>query len=238
MPDGKYKYTAYISSFLALILIVFNIYYFFIWRDVGISFYIDRVFYPARDAVWMSPDYKDMVDQYENLNQSVSKVVIVFLGDSHTVRFNVREYFPGYNVLNRGVYSDTTVGLLNRLDRNVNNLKISKLFLLIGYNDLQYRTNADILNNIAIILDRTKSKKIYLQSLLPVEANKKDINHRINDLNESLKMLCVSKGIEFIDLHRHFLDDSGGISRKYSLDGIHLNGAGYRLWKELIQERL
>ncbi len=238
MPGVKYKYAAYISSFLALSLIVFNIYYFFIRRDVGILFYIQKAFYPAREAVLMSPDYKDLVDEYANFNQSANTAVIVFLGDSLTKRFNVQEYFPGYDVLNRGVYSDTTVGLLNRLDRNVNNLKISKLFLLIGYNDLQYRTNKEILANIGLVVDRIHSGKIYVQSLLPVEAKRKDINFRINDINESLKILCESKGIEFIDLHRHFLDDTGGISRKYSLDGIHLNGAGCRLWKELILDKL
>lgn len=238
MPSTNNNYTTYIACLLALILIVFNVYYFFIWREVGISFYMKKVLYPIKDAVLMSPEYKDQVDQYENLNQAVGAVEIVFLGDSNTKGFNVHEYFPRSSILNRGIDSDTTVSLLKRLDKNVNNLKISKLFLLIGYNDIQYRSNAEIIANMSLILNRINAEKVFLQSLFPVEAKSKDINLRINDLNEDLKRLCTTKGVAYIDLNRHFLDEAGGISAKYSLDGLHLNGSGYRLWKELLQEQL
>ncbi len=238
MPSANYNYTTYIACLLALILFVFNIYYFFIWRDVGISFYIKKVLYPTKDAVLMSPEYKDQVDQYAYLNQAVGAVESVLLGDSNTKGFNVQEYFPGYSVLNRGMYSDTTVSLLERLDKNVNNLKIRKLFLLIGYNDLQYRSNAEIVANMSMILDRISAEKVFLQSILPVEAKSKDTNLRINDLNEDLKRLCTAKGVAYLDLNRHFLDEAGGLSAKYSIDGRHLSGSGYRLWKELIKENL
>jgi lysophospholipase L1-like esterase len=136
------------------------------------------------------------------------------------------------------MYSDTTVSLLERLDKNVNNLKIRKLFLLIGYNDLQYRSNAEIVANMSMILDRISAEKVFLQSILPVEAKSKDTNLRINDLNEDLKRLCTAKGVAYLDLNRHFLDEAGGLSAKYSIDGRHLSGSGYRLWKELIKENL
>ena len=238
LPRVNYKYATYISSLLALILIVFNVYYFFIKRDVGISFYYQKVFSSAKDAVLYSPDYLDLVDQYAYLNQSVNTVAMVFLGDSNIKRFNVEEYFQGYNVINRGMYSDTSVSLLKRLDRNVNNLEISKLFLLIGYNDLQYRSNTEIVNNIKLILNRINAEKIYLQSLLPVDAKSKDINVRIVDINDELRKHCVGKNVEYVDLHRHYLNEAGGLSDKYSFDGIHLNGAGYLLWKELIQDKM
>ncbi len=150
----------------------------------------------------------------------------------------MQEYFPGCFVLNRGINSDTTVSLLERLDRNVGSLKIEKLFLLIGYNDLQYRTNSEIVANIRLILERIKAQEIYLQSLFPVEAKKRETNIRILDLNRDLKRLSSDKGIEYIDLHKHFLDDRGGLARQYSLDGAHLNGEGYRAWRELIATKI
>ncbi len=238
MPSINYKHATYVSSAIALLLLVFNIYYFFIWRGVGLSFYLGKIFYQTKDAVLISPEYRDMVEQYAYINQSVNAVSIVFLGDSHTKRFNIEEYFRGYNAVNRGMYSDTTASLLGRLDRNVNNLKISKLFLLIGYNDLQYRSNTEIVNNIKLILNRINAEKIYLQSLLPVDAKSKDINVRIVDINDELRKHCVGKNVEYVDLHRHYLNEAGGLSDKYSFDGIHLNGAGYLLWKELIQDKM
>lgn len=238
MQSVNYKHTTYVSSAIALLLLILNVYYFFIWRGVGLSFYIEKIFYPTKDAVLISPDYRDMVDQYEYLNQSVSAVSIVFLGDSHTKRFNVEEYFQCYNAINRGMYSDTTASLLKRLDRNVNNLNISKLFLLIGYNDLQYRSNTEVVYNIKLILNRIKAEKIYLQSILPVDSKSKDINMRIVDINEELRKHCVGKNVEYVDLHRHYLNVEGGLSEKYSVDGIHLNRSGYLLWKELIKNKM
>jgi lysophospholipase L1-like esterase len=141
-------------------------------------------------------------------------------------------------VLNRGICSDTTVGLLKRLEKNVNNIEINKLFILIGYNDLPYRSNEEILANIEMVVNEVRARNIYVQSLLPVEAKRKDINHRIKDINNRLKKICESKKVEYVDLHSHFIDASGGLSNSYSLDGIHLNGDGYRLWKELIEKRI
>lgn len=238
MQSINYKHATYVSSAIALLLLVLNIYYFFIWRGVGLSFYVEKIFCPTKDAVLISPDYRDMVDQYAYFNQSVSAVSIVFLGDSHTKRFNVEEYFQGYDTVNRGIYSDTTASLLERLDRNVNNLKISKLFLLIGYNDLQYRSNTEVVDNIKLILNRINAEKIYLQSLLPVDAKIKDINVRIVEINEELRKHCEGKNVEYVDLHSHYLTEAGGLSDKYSLDGIHLNGPGYLLWKELIKNMM
>jgi lysophospholipase L1-like esterase len=233
------KYATCLSCLVALTLLVFNVYYFFIRREVGISFYIDDVFFPSKDKVLMSPEYRDQVDQYEYFNQKLKVPAdVVFIGDSLTKRFDVQEYFPGHFVLNRGIYSDTTVGLLKRLDRNINNLKINKLFLLIGYNDLQYRGIAEVVANITLILERIRAKKIYLQSLLPVDAKRGDINLRIKEMNDNLQKLCSDKGIEYVDLYGQLKDEKGGLSEKYLIDGIHLNGAGYRLWKELVEGKL
>jgi len=233
------KYITFIALIFAFLLFTFNIYYFFIRRDVGITFYSNKVFHKAKDSVLLTPEYQDLVDEYYYLNQALgNKPVIVFLGDSLTKQAKVQEYFSDHFVLNRGIDSDTTVSLLNRLDRNVGNLKIDKLFLLIGHNDLQYRTNSEIVANIKTVLERIKARKIYLQSLIPTNAKKKEINFRRNEINELLKNLCSETGAEFVDLHKHFLDEAGGLSTKYSIDGAHLNGAGYQLWRGLIAPKL
>lgn len=239
MSNLLIKHITLISLFIALLLLAFNIYYFFVRRDVGITFYANKIFHKTKDSVLLTPEYKDMVDEYYRLNQSLkNKSMIVFLGDSITKRANVQEYFSDHFVLNRGIDSDTTIGLLNRLDRNVGNLTIDKLFLLIGYNDLQYRTNSEIAANIKLVLERIKARKIYLQSLLPVDGNKREINSRIKELNELLRKLSSDMDLEFVELHKHFLNEAGGLSKKYSIDGYHLNGAGYQLWRDLIIAKL
>ena len=57
MPRINYKQSAYVSATIALFLIVGNIYYFFIYRDVGLSYYFEKAFSPGKDAVLNTPDY-------------------------------------------------------------------------------------------------------------------------------------------------------------------------------------
>lgn len=239
MEDPCHKVMIYAFGFLGLCLFIFNIYYFFVRRDVGFTFYIDKYSKRNVDVILSQPEYQALVDEYDRLNESIrGKAVTVFLGDSLTKGFGVQEYFPDKTVLNRGINSDTTVSLLTRFNRNVANLKIEKLFLLIGFNDIPYRDDSAIVANIAAILDRVKANRIYVQSLLPVNGKRKETNARIVSLNRRLRQLCSDRGIEYVDLHRHFIDSKGELSSQYSLDGAHINGAGYRLWQELIRERL
>ena len=54
---------------------------------------------------------------------------IVFVGDSITARFEWDEYFTEYTVANRGIDSDVTEGVLNRLDTIVSQTP-EKIFLM------------------------------------------------------------------------------------------------------------
>ena len=62
------------------------------------------------------------------------------------------------------------MGVKKRLDKNINNLSIDKLFIMIGYNDLEYYTNDDILENIKEIVQKSSARQIYVQSILPVDS--------------------------------------------------------------------
>lgn len=179
---SKYSRTIkkYFCLYLVIALLSFDFYYFFIRRGVGSGYYIKKIIYPD-DTILDSKTYQDLSEEYYVLNKNYGKKeVIVFLGDSITKRFNLEEYFPDLSVLNRGIFNDTSLGVINRLEININNLNIEKIFLMIGYNDLEFRMNTNIIENISNILSKTKSRKIYVQSLLPVNANRKEVNIRIH----------------------------------------------------------
>ena len=115
-------------------------------------------------------------------------------------------------------------------------MNIDKIFIMIGYNDLEFRSNHEIINNITDILSIIKCRKIYLQSLLPVKSNRKKVNIRILKLNDDLEKLCLKNGHTYIDLHSNFVDRNGGLSIKYSNDGCHPNVSGYLFWHNFIKE--
>jgi hypothetical protein len=156
-----------------LILSAFNIYYFFIRRNVGLDFYLSKFSGKNIDYIVETPAYIDLVEEYRNLNLSYKdRTFIVFVGDSITKRFNTDEFFKCENILNRGIYSDTTFGVLNRLDENINNLQIEKLFVMIGYNDLKDRNDTEILENIKLIVKKSRAKYKFIQSILPIDSYK------------------------------------------------------------------
>lgn len=231
------KSIRFIFIVTSILLLFFNAYYFFVKRGVGPNFYIRKLLSSHNDNILETSCYLDLREEYKIFNKGYSgKEVIVFLGDSITKRFSLNEYFPGTTILNRGISFDTTRGVLERIDDNVNSLQIDKLFLMLGYNDLQYRDNHEILKNMDEIVSRVRARKIFIQSILPVSSNRKQDNARIVELNQGLEKLADRKSCYYVDLHSSFVDENGGIKVKYSRDGVHPNVYGMQLWRKIIDQ--
>lgn len=167
---------------------------------------------------------------------------IVFLGDSLTFRTEWSELFPGKNVINRGIGHDTTAGVLKRLDKVIEG-KPRKIFILIGANDLkQQKSVSAAIRNYSKIIKRIQSDtpqtEIFIQSLLPVNNKKYGkilSNDKIKTMNKKLRDLAESSGVQYIDLYSTFAKN-GQLPDEYTVDGIHLTGKGYILWREAIKE--
>jgi lysophospholipase L1-like esterase len=168
------------------------------------------------------------------------------LGNSITNGGNWSELLDNPDVLNRGISGDNTFGILNRLDEIVS-LQPSKVFLMIGINDLSRETPVDvILNNYRRIVTQLQKESpetsIYVQSLFPTNnefdhfprAQNKD--NQIRVVNKGIEDIAIEYGITFIDLYPHFLDEESKLSKKYTNDGLHLMGEGYLKWAEILKE--
>ncbi|WP_284645215.1 GDSL-type esterase/lipase family protein [Paenibacillus silviterrae] len=170
-----------------------------------------------------------------------SEGAIVFVGDSLTQRTQWQEFFPDRTVINRGIDSDRSIGVLKRLDHIIA-LKPCKIFLMVGINDVYDKKDADhILNHYESILLRIKSDLpeaiLYIQSLLPV--NNSVFKHPVDNedvmcVNAKLTELAKKYSTRFIDLYSYFLQQNE-LDDKYTLDGCHLSGQGYLAWVEVIK---
>ena len=228
-----------INSVLLVFLIVllgFNTYYFFIRRGVGLSFYLKKVIEKPIDPILTHSLYKDYRTEYEYLNSThPASNYIVFLGDSITARFKVNEYFPHKKVLNRGIFSDTTRGVLQRVEANCNNLDIAKCFILIGYNDLKYRTDEEILQNYEKILKTLKADELYVMSLLPVSSKYHAFAIKIPQLNQRIKEIAFKHGCTYLDIFSKFVGSDGYMRKGFSTDGVHPNKDGYRELRKVLE---
>ena len=165
---------------------------------------------------------------------------IVFVGDSITARFEWDEYFTDYTVANRGIDSDVTEGLLNRLD-TITCQTPEKIFLMIGINDIRQGIPADTtLANYEAILDALTTSlpdcQIYVQSILPVHTSTGIDNSDVQRLNESLKALAERKGLVYLDIYSAVADENNNFT--YTVDGVHPTGDGYAIWTAIIEDVL
>lgn len=170
-----------------------------------------------------------------------NKESIVFLGDSITSRCDLNKYFPNYNVYNSGIAGNMTKNILENMENRVFVYNPTKVFILIGTNDLVYSglDNDGIKNNIEEIINKIYEKnsntKIYLESIYPVNTslNKEIVetrtNDNIKDLNNKIEKICDNNKCTYINMYDNLTDKNGNMKRIYTVDGLHLNKIGYKV---------
>lgn len=186
--------------------------------------------------------YYDKVSMFEILPLGTDE--IVFLGDSITERCEWNELFSDNKIIQRGISGDITEGVLFRLSEVIKR-KPKKIFLMIGVNDLRRGFDIDtvIIKNYETILNRIRSEsrstKIFLQSVLPVNNSVKEAkttSAKVIELNKKIEYLAGKNGARYIDLFSSFTDKSNNLREELTSDGLHINGKGYVIWKSIIDK--
>ena len=166
---------------------------------------------------------------------------VVMIGDSLTDGAEWREMFPGEKIANRGIDSDTTAGVLARLDE-ILAIHPKQAFLMVGINDFAdaHRKVDAVFSDYRAIVARLEQGgvKVVVQSTLPCNVAKGrwkacgSLNGKIAQLNARLATLA-SANVSYVDLWPA-LAGKGGLRGEFTEDGVHLNGEGYRQWKNAI----
>lgn len=195
----------------------------------------------ARDSASIIDDalYKIKTSIYEAMPKHTYGDEIIFLGDSLTDYVRFSEIFPDMHARNRGIAGDTTTGVLFRLQDIIASTP-AKLFVLIGTNDIVYNVKPDdIAKNIRDIISKVKAgspkTKIYLETLFPVnhEFETRRPGDIIKAVNERLPEIAKEFGCTLIDTYNFFAED-GELPKIYTVDGVHLSGAGILRWMEFL----
>jgi lysophospholipase L1-like esterase len=165
-------------------------------------------------------------------------VDVVFLGDSITEYGLWNEWFPRHHVVNRGVVADTSRGVLTRIGTAVG--KQDVLSLLIGTNDLSVGVSPGrIADNVAAIIAAVRAAdpktRILLNSVMP---RTRTYRGQIIALNQKLAGLAEAEGGSFLDLWPVLADDQGSIRPEFSADQLHLTGAGYAAWVDVLRPHI
>jgi len=207
---------------------------------------LSQVVQPAYPDSLFSTYYLQRVSHFRTLPQTSGD--IIFLGNSITDGGEWTEMFADPKVKNRGISGDITAGVLNRLEE-VYSRSPAKIFLLIGINDLARNVLVDsVVKNIlwisALIKNKTPQTKLYVQSLFPVNEKFSKFGGHTNKKAEILKVnqllfdSATKYKYNFIDIFSSLADSTGSMRADYTNDGLHLLGAGYLKWKEVIYDKI
>ena len=200
-------------------------------------------------------DHSEKVKVVTKKEEVVEKVVdnnYLFLGDSITEQYDLKEYYEDYPVVNSGVSGDFTSSIVENMKKRVYDYNPSKVFLLIGINDLRNGKDvSEIVSNTKEIIELIKENRpyseIYLESIYPINKTDDDKisdsvrdiefdNEKIIEVNDLLKDLAKDEKITYVDLYNKLIDDYGNLNISYTKDGLHISSEGYEcITKELMK---
>lgn len=208
------------------VIILLSLISFALFSVIGIFIYLHTKYEPKYIE-------KEKIVQDEN---------IVFLGDSITWMYDLAKYYPNRKVINSGVDGEFTDGVLENMDSRVYKYNPSKVFILIGTNDIyKGKTIDEITENVDKIVKNIKKNRpycqIYLESLYPINATnnekihmdmvKNRTNKFIKQINKKYKIIAKENNITYIDMYSKLLDDNGNLNIDYTKEGLHLVDEGY-----------
>lgn len=165
---------------------------------------------------------------------------VLMLGDSLIESAEWSILLPEVQLLNLGIDGDRTDSLLRRLD-NALAAKPQKVVLMVGINDfLNKVTPSAAFNNLKSIIIKLKESQthIYLHKIIQPRTNDKALFNNSVEFNKMIEEnYRTDTNVTIIDLNKHLTSDSA-LSTDYSRDGIHLNGKGYKVWANLLIQKL
>lgn len=182
----------------------------------------------------------------KEINKQKLKVEnIILFGDSITDYYDLEKYYGDYPIINRGTAGYQTKDLLNEIDDRIIPYNPTKVFILVGTNDIAFTDLSDkeIADNIIEIAKKIKNKRskteIYIESIYPISKEDNDVvqdwmvgerdNTRIKSINSKLKKLCKQEEFNYIDFYNLLVNEDDNLDVKYTKDGLHMNDKGYIL---------
>ena len=193
------------------------------------------------------PEQQAKAEQYALDSATTPNGSVVFLGDSITEMFDLQSYFPDKGYINRGISSNETAQIVERLQTNVIDINPSTIVLLIGANDIGHNiSELDMMKNFTLICDMigdmATPPKLLVQSIYPTRrlnnlnsyfGTKSRTNESIVSANELIlnevnRLASEGQDIHYINTHSILVDSDGSLIKNYTIEGLHINSKGYK----------
>jgi lysophospholipase L1-like esterase len=176
--------------------------------------------------------------------QQIDQQTVVFLGDSITEWWtNFGKAFPNLRVANRGIASDTTRGMLCRLQESVLVLNPQAVVIAGGINDLRPANNPPgtpetVAGNVKLMLAAIQKHDpkvpVLVCEILPsgigtpetITATNQAVDKVVADFPQAVR----------VKTHAKFLSPDGTQNKALFTDTVHLKPEGYAVWQSVLSQ--
>ncbi len=172
---------------------------------------------------------------------------ILFVGSSSfTMWRDVKDYFPGHTIINRGFGGSSLPDLIRYIEDVIFPYDPKQIVIYCGENDLAGDTTlypAQVAERFeklfSLIREKYKKVPIVFISLKP-SPSRQFLMPKFNVTNVMIKnFLRTKKKTKFIDVYHAMLNEKGEPMPDIFLgDKLHMNKKGYAIWQKLIEPHL
>lgn len=184
---------------------------------------------------------------YEKMDRESKPVsgVNLFVGSSSIRRWpDMQRYFPEHKILNRGFGGSHFSDLIYYADRLIFAYDPAAIFIYEGDNDIGAGEDPKAILKEAIQVREMIAEKMPQVPVIFISPKPSVSREHLNDtyifFNKKLKKYAErTKKTKFVDVWNVAMDDDGRVYRHiFVADSLHMNAAGYQLWKQQIEPYL
>lgn len=120
----------------------------------------------------------------------------------------------------------------------------AKIYLMIGINEMGTGTVDSFVEKYSQVVSRLQELQpdatIYLQGIMKVTTERSKqgdyiTNEGIEERNARIAELADDETIFYLDVNPLLADETGGMERSYTFDGVHLKAQYVPIWKEYLK---
>jgi len=100
--------------------------------------------------------------------------------------------------------------------------------LMIGTNNIQLNTDAEIVAGLKFLIQAIKSRQPTAEVLMVGILPRRDGETRVATLNEAIAQMTTEANASFVQPGFVFLQPNGKVDESLFSDGLHPNAEGYR----------
>ena len=191
-----------------------------------------------------APNYESAVAAFEAQDKTTPPPAspIVFIGSSSIKRWpDLTEAFPGKPVLQRGIDGTEVSDMIRFSPRLITPYRPRQVVLYAGDNDLGQgkKTAREVYNNVLtlfmLVRKNVPAATFTYISIKPSPSRRQNMAAQ-TEANALIKnYLGGQKNTSFVDVYTPMLNAAGQPRPElFTADSLHMNAAGYDIWKQAI----